>query len=83
MKLDIKAFALALGIAWGAMLFLMTWRIILWNGATGAGTFFGMIYMGYPISPPAGILGLVYGFAIGGALVAWLYNGLAAEKSAA
>lgn len=80
MKLNIWAFALACGLIWGLGLFLLTWWVILWEGATGEQTFLGMVYRGYSISPLGSVCGLVWGFAdggIGGAIFAWLYNLLA------
>jgi len=35
MKLNVKAFALACGIIWGLGLFILTWWIIAFDGATG------------------------------------------------
>ncbi len=82
MKLNIKAFALAWGLVWGLGLFLLTWWIIAFDGATGEITFIGRLYRGYSISCPGSFIGLVWGFfdgLIGGAIFAWLYN-LLAEK---
>jgi hypothetical protein len=41
MKLNIKAFALAFSLWWGFGLFLLTWWIIAFDGATGEVTFIG------------------------------------------
>ncbi len=79
MKLDIRAFALACGILWGAGIFLLTWWIIAFDGATGEATLIGRLYRGYTISAAGSFIGLVWGFfdgLIGGALFAWLYNRL-------
>ena len=84
MKLNIKAFALACGILWGLGLFLLTWWIIAFDGATGEVTIIGRLYRGYTISPLGSVLGLLYGFVdafIGGAILAWLYNRLAGTSS--
>lgn len=84
MKLNIKAFALACGILWGLGLFLLTWWIIAFDGATGEVTIIGRLYRGYTISPLGSVLGLLYGFVdafIGGAILAWLYNRLARTSS--
>ncbi len=35
MKLDTKAFALACSILWGSAVFLVTWWVIILDGATG------------------------------------------------
>ena len=79
MKLDIRAFALSCGILWGAGIFLLTWWIIAFDGATGEATLIGRLYRGYTISAAGSFIGLVWGFfdgLIGGALFAWLYNWL-------
>jgi hypothetical protein len=80
MKLQIKAFALACGILWGLGLFVVTWWIIAFEGATGDPTFIGRVYRGYAISPAGSLIGLVWALVdgvIGGAIFAWLYNVLA------
>lgn len=80
MKLDIKAFALACGIIWGLGVFLLTWWVIAFEGASGDRTLIGLVYRGYSLSPAGSVVGLVWGFfdgVVGGALFAWLYNLLA------
>jgi hypothetical protein len=77
MKLNVKAFALTAAILCGVGLFLLTWWVILFEGATGAKTIIGTVYRGYNISALGSLLGLIWGFAdglIGGAIFAWLYN---------
>lgn len=77
MKLNVKAFALAAGLWWGIGLFLITWWIIAFDGATGEITFLGRLYRGYAITPVGSLIGLVWAFfdgLIGGAIFAWLYN---------
>lgn len=77
MKLSVRAFSLAVGLIWGIGLFLMTWWIIAFEGATGKPTLIGMVYRGYTISPLGSVMGLVWGVLdglIGGAIFAWLYN---------
>jgi hypothetical protein len=85
MKLNVKAFALTCGILWGVGLFLLTWWIMAFKGATGETTLIGRIYLGYCISPLGSIIGLVWALVdgvVGGAIFAWLYN-LIATRSAA
>jgi hypothetical protein len=85
MKLNVKAFALAFGLWWGVGLFLLTWWLIAFEGASGDPTFIGRLYRGYTISPIGSVIGLVWAFfdgAIGGAIFAWLYNVLAGRFSA-
>ena len=77
MKLNVKAFALTCGIIWGVGLFVITWWIIAFSGATEVTTFIGRVYLGYRISPAGSVIGLVWAFVdglIGGAIFAWLYN---------
>ena len=82
MKLNVKAFALACGLVWGLGLFLLTWWIILFDGATGEITTIGRIYRGFNISPVGSLIGLIWALidgTIGGAIFAWLYNLVAAR----
>ena len=85
MRLNVKAFALACGLLWGLGLFLLTWWIILFDGATGEPTLIGRLYRGYTVSPQGSLIGLLWGFVDGlidGAIFAWLYN-LIAERTSA
>lgn len=80
MKLNVRAFSLACGLLWGLGIFLLTWWIIIFNGATGETTLIGEIYRGYSITAQGSIIGLMWGLIdglIGGAVFAWLYNRLA------
>lgn len=82
MRLDIRAFALACGLIWGLGLFLITWWIIAFEGASGDRTLIGLVYRGYAISPLGSVIGLAWALVdgvIGGAVFAWLYNLLAAR----
>lgn len=84
MKLNIKAFAVTVSLIWGIGLFIGTWWIILFDGATGDITIIGQIYRGYNISPLGSLIGLIWGLVdglIGGAIFAWLYNLIAARLS--
>jgi hypothetical protein len=77
MRLNVKAFAFTAALFWGFALFLITWWIILLDGASGEMTFLGQVYRGFTISPVGSIVGLVWGLIdglIGGAIFAWLYN---------
>ena len=85
MKLSVTAFALTAGLLWGLGLFVITWWIIFFEGATGQATIIGLIYRGYSISPAGSLAGLAWGFCdgtIGGAVFAWLYNLIAARITA-
>ena len=82
MKLNIKAFALACGLIWGFGLFLLTWWVIAFDGATGEVTLIGRLYRGYSITPVGSLIGLLWAFVdglIGGLVFAWLYNLLAGK----
>lgn len=77
MKLNVKAFAISCGLLWGIGLFLLTWWIIMFEGASGEPTLIGLFYRGYAISPAGSLIGLVWALVdgmIGGAIFAWLYN---------
>ena len=85
MKLNVKAFALSCGSIWGVGLFLLTWWIIMFDGATGEPTLIGRLYRGYTISALGSVIGLAWAFfdgLIGGAIFACLYNLLAGKGSA-
>lgn len=80
MKLDTRAFAVTCGLIWGLGLFLATWRVIGFDGATGQITGIGRIYRGYRLTPLGSLIGLAWALGDGalfGALFAWLYNTLA------
>jgi hypothetical protein len=84
MKLNVKAFALTCGIIWCIGLFVGTWWIMLFEGATGAQTWIGLCYRGYNISAIGSVIGLVWAFfdgLIGGAIFAWLYNLIEGSKA--
>jgi len=77
MKLNIRAFALAIGLVWGCGLFFLTWWVIAFEGSTGQPTVIAHVYRGYRVSPVGSIIGFLWAFfdgLIGGAVFAWLYN---------
>jgi hypothetical protein len=77
MKLSIKATSLAVAIVWGIGLFLLTWWIILFDGASTAPNIISKIYRGYTITPIGSCVGFLWAFidgAFGGACIAWIYN---------
>jgi hypothetical protein len=77
MKLNVKAFAMACGLIWGIGLFVVTWWIIAFEGASGDTLCLGRVYRGYNLSPAGSFIGLIWGFVdglIGGLIFAWLYN---------
>lgn len=80
MRLNVKAFALTCGLLWGLGLFVLTWWVIAFDGASGAVPFLGRIYRGYTLSPTGSVVGAIWAFLdglAGGAAFAWLYNMLA------
>ena len=84
MKLDVKSFALTAGIFWGLALLIITWWIILFEGQTGETTIIGLVYRGYNISFTGSLIGFAWGLFDGlviGALFAFVYNALAAQRS--
>jgi hypothetical protein len=83
-KFNVKAFALACGLLWGFGLLLITWWVIIFEGATGELMGIGRVYRGFDISPLGSVIGLLYGFVdglIGGAIFAWLYNRIVGVNS--
>ncbi len=77
MELDVKAFAIAFALIWGFGLFILTWWIMAFEGASHAITLIGLVYRGYNISPLGSAIGLLWALPdglIGGAIFAWLYN---------
>jgi hypothetical protein len=84
MKLNVKAFSLTCGIVWGVGLFLLTWWIIAFEGATYEPTIIGRLYPGFNISPAGSFIGFAWAFVdglIGGAIFVWLYNLLSQRNS--
>lgn len=83
MKLSIKAFAFTCALFLGVGCFLVTWWVIIFEGASGDVTTLGAIYRGYNISPLGSVIGLAWGLVDGlifGALFAWLYNLIAHRR---
>ena len=79
-KLNVKAFALSVGILWAIGVFFMTWWLILLEGASDDKVILGRFYLGYHVSPIGSLIGLAWALpdgVIGGAIFAWLYNRLA------
>lgn len=84
MKLNVRSLALTAAILCGVGIFLLTWWVIIFEGASGERTVIGLVYRGYNISPLGSLIGLVWGFVdglIGGAIFAWLYNLLTGPSS--
>ncbi len=89
MKLDVKAMALTIGLLWGAAMFLTGTANLV---SDGYGEDFldlmASVYPGYDATASFGqvMIGTLYGLldgTVGGAVVAWLYNRLAARQLSA
>ena len=79
MKLNVRSFALAVGLVWGLNWFLLTWFMIALDGISYEMTIIGRIYRGFTVSPVGSIAALLWGFFDGymlGLLIAWIYNQL-------
>ncbi len=83
MKLDIKGMAITLGLVWGAAVLLVGIANLIWpNYGQAFLELVASIYPGYTAGAGVGqlIVGTLYGLvdgAVGGAVIAWLYNLLA------
>jgi hypothetical protein len=85
MSLNSRAFALACGMVWGVGIFLATWWIIAFDGASADVTWIGRIYRGYQVTPAGSVVGLAWALVDGvifGAIFAWVYNRLAGVSNA-
>jgi hypothetical protein len=78
MRLSVRGLALAMGVTWGAGVLVL--GLI---GAVGWGRamvdVLGSLYLGFRPTPLGSVIGGVWAFvdgAVGGAIVAWLYNRL-------
>ena len=87
MKLDVKAMALTIGLIWGAAMLLTGVAYVISHGYGEAFLdVMASVYPGYDATSSFGdvIVGTLYGLvdgAVGGAVVAWLYNRLAGRGS--
>ena len=89
MKLDIKAFGLTFGIAWGgAILFVGISNLVWLDYGNAFLELVASFYPGYAATSSFGqvIIGTLYGFAdgfIGGLFLAWIYNFFATAPTTA
>ena len=77
MRLDVKSFAWACAIIWGAGLPLLTWWMIAIGGPTAEPTWLGRIYLGYNLTFEGSVIGAAWAFfdgLIGGLIFATVYN---------
>lgn len=77
MRLNIRAFALALAIHWGLGCFIMGLAGIKHEAPAKFVRTVATMYIGYAPTPVGSVVGMFWGFCdalIAGALLAWLYN---------
>jgi len=80
MKLDVKGMAITLGLVWGVAVLVVGIANLIWpNYGQGFLELVASIYPGYTAGASVGqlIVGTLYGLvdgAVGGAVIAWLYN---------
>jgi hypothetical protein len=85
MRLDVKAFALACGILWAAVILVATLWLLVFGFEGQLIRTLDHFYFGYSLSVVGAIVGAIWGFVdglIGGAILAWLYNKLAKAPAA-
>ena len=79
-KLNEKALAISLGVLWSlAILSLSIIAMMSENYLHNVVEFFSSVYLGYSLSLTGILIGMVWAFvdaAIGGLVLAWLYNKL-------
>ena len=84
MKLDEKAFGLACGIVWGAIVFLASLSVFLRGGTAEITGRLARFYIGYdPTTFLGAFVGLIYGFVsalIVGLIFAVLYNTMTVKR---
>lgn len=75
-KLNIKALAVGLGVSWGLSMLFAGWASIFGWGRKFV-EMMASVYIGYKPTFLGGIVGAIWGFidaAIGGAIIAFVYN---------
>jgi hypothetical protein len=78
MDLSIKGLALAFGVTWGGGMLLLGLVAALGWGRPAV-ELIGSVYLGFTPTVPGSVIGGVWGFvdgAVGGLVIAWLYNRL-------
>ena len=76
-KLDVRAFGLACGIMWGAIMLILGFINTFCVWGTGIENVMATLYIGYKSTILGSIIGGIWGFVdagVGGLVVAWLYN---------
>ena len=77
MKMNVKAFALALGVLWSVSVLLMGLLAMVCSWALPFVDAVSVIYRGYTATVVGSVIGAVWAFFdgfIGGFFFAWLYN---------
>ncbi len=83
MKLNVKAFAIALGLVWGLCLLFVSWTSCYASGMSGMFMTMKSMYVGMDSTFIGGVAGFAWGFvagAIHGGLIAYFYNRLVGGK---
>ncbi len=81
-KLNVKALAVGLGVSWGLAMLFVGW-VSIFGWGTKIVEMISSLYIGFEPSFLGGIIGAIWGFfdgAIGGALIAFVYNTVAERK---
>lgn len=75
-RLSVKGLAIGLGVCWGLCIGLSGW-IAIWGWGKSFVEVMSSVYIGFAPTPLGGIIGMLWGFidgAIGGAIIALVYN---------
>lgn len=83
MKLNVKAFAIAMGVTWGLIILIVTFILTLRGSGGEHLSRLGLFYLGYTVTYGGSIIGFLWSFvygAIAGAVFAWLYNRVAGNR---
>jgi hypothetical protein len=86
LKLDVKAFGLALGFVWGGLTFLLGLLDTMYFWGNSWGKMMTMVYIGYRPTIIGSIIAALWGFIYAGVLgylIARMYNRLAEENKLA
>ena len=81
-KLNIKALAVGLGVSWAVCMLFLGW-VSIFGWGTKFVEMMSSVYIGFTPTFLGGIIGAVWGFidgAIGGAIIAFVYNAIAKKK---
>ncbi len=81
-KLNVKALAIGLGVSWGSAMLFLGWASMFGWGIKFV-EIIASVYIGFAPSFIGGIIGAIWGFfdgAIGGAIIAFVYNTVEGRK---